>query len=204
MTNPEQGELFTPPAVQKSALDEFLENRYPVIVAIGVPFGKFSGLSYPFVRVTTKDGAGVHYPGSGFTSQWTDKNIGDFNYIEWKQEQTRNDCTHSGFIQAVTTFRENSKPILHMLYNVTDLYGASSAIALEDIEKVEMYPDNTARVIALYQNAEVDGEIRIANHETKTWDRFLTFAQVAVYADEFMPQPEVVFDVTQASEGSGN
>ncbi|MDQ3159376.1 MAG: hypothetical protein M3P98_04570 [bacterium] len=199
MTTAEQGELFPNPNPNKSRLDQYSEQKYPVLKVLGVPYGKFSGFKCPYARITSQEGAGIHLTGSGWSSQWTDEYMDEEdNLIGWANEPKTCGQQHEGFIQAITSFRETKKPMLHLLQNVTDIT-RSSAILLDDIVKVETYPENAARVMAMYQNAQEDGGIYRRENGIIV-ELLLSFEQIVSYVTEFWPEPTQVYP----SDGSGN
>ncbi len=187
-----QGELFPDAQFQKSRLDEFIEQKYPVLAVLGVPFNKFSGFSSPYVRIRTTEGVGIFDTGVGLTSQWTDRNEDDANNtICWSNKPNDRGVLHEGFVEAVTSFRENSVPIAHLLHHVTDIQ-LSSAIRLEDIEELAIYPDNAARVKAMHQNAEVDGD-SVVFGRYKGYSVDFSEEELGKIISDFWPEPEVVY-----------
>lgn len=170
----------------------YQDNVISISQSIGVPIDRFSGFEVPYVRVCTFNGANVYDYGAGLTSQFTDRNqFDEWNFISWGAIPRHRGNVHEGFVEAITYFKESKEPILHILHHVTDVV-LSTAVRIQDIEEVAIYPDNAARVKAMHQNAEVDGS---------SWASSQIRGYKYSFREEFLrniiencwPEPQVVY-----------
>lgn len=150
-----------------------------VLGAIGLELGALDACS-DYVRVTISAGSTYFEAGHGFTSVWTDHHVNALaNPADWQVATAPRTCFEGFVICAIRA--SNGEFILHLMPNITDV-DMSVAVRLNDITKVEVYPPNASKTMAMYQNALAD-------------DKYLglTAEQLAPYIEQHWPEPTVVY-----------
>lgn len=186
-------------AEPRSALKEFISSKYLLLNALGLEVNKFDQKT-PYVRLEFLTDARFYEPAyeSGFSlrTQWTERNQAlENNLMHWREASTPT-MPEEGFVLcAASPYPQGvpGEPLLHVAANITDIDASSFAVPLSDIKKLSIYPDNTAAVKAMQQNAWADGGTYFIN-DMHNYSTSFSVEEVDAFVDMYWPEPTLIFE----------
>lgn len=189
-----QDEVFPEVLRATSGAREAIRSRYPVLDLLGLEINKFDTPSR-FVRIELKPDAKYYTVGCQFTTQWTEQYLWtDDNEISWSETELKENTIEGFAICAATPNNGGGfpKPLLHILYNVTDL-DMSAAVSLDDIAKLWIYSEAATEVKAMQQNAWVDGTT-IRYNEMRGYNFMFIYDEIDDFVEMYWPKPQLVYE----------
>lgn len=184
----------------------YLRDVIPVVDALGAQLGQTDDETSGYFRIALKPGGNFLSPRWGGEDARGEVTIttrnfrgrAEYNLSHFiRSGQSRSDRVFEGFLMAV-----GRDPYDQRIYGVfyadcTDTEPSMVAVDLLDVEGVYRYSEAAQVIMAMYQNATVDGDTSCyPRARRENWREVFSADQMQHIIDRYWPEPELVYSAT--------
>lgn len=179
---------------------EYLRSVMPVIEALGAQLGQTDEETSGYFRLVVKQGTTFMNP------TWSDgadiilttnvcfgKPEDNLSYFSSKSKHY--DQVFEGFLMAVGRNPGDGRIYGVFYANCTDVGASKVCVDLLDIMQIGRYSDNAKTIMAMYQNAIVDGRATCDPFSSNKKMASMTVSELQHIIDRYWPEPEIVYEL---------